>query len=1043
MKRGPIVCCVLAACMAQLAVSSDIPDEDSPGWLTTGLDDSQWDPQPDGEPLTLGATAEFCPPIVEALARVPAGNPTSHVFNVGLSLYLATNSNDLVRETARGLDCNWARCYLFVRDQIRFAPCRGLLRGPERTLLDREGSAGDQAFLLLALLRASGYAESTIRYVSKGGFRVPLAGTADGYDAASWAGVGTNGSVAGVWYATATNFGMTAIPLTGVIGSSLETSSLWLEHLWVQLTLDGHTYDLDPSFKPRRLTDRSESILTDMDYSRSNLLASAGGTTNALCVQGLSCTGLASELDRLTARLADSWKTRGPRALATEFMGDDTIVPQDLSSDTNTFHGVIGGNAVDYLASSDSFKNSLRYSLQISHVGFTNSLWLDELGSRRVWLSFTNAVQTYPRAVLHLDDAILAMEPAGASQAADSLKLTVTNPFAPNVLAKTYAIGRSLANVYTVAVGFGGCAGGGMRDRALADIEQALGAGVPSSDIGLRSRVLQFVGHQWLEQTALIGQFNGRIDRSNFGFFYNIGLAAQTTSPYVDMQNCYTHSTVNTRRLRAYSFFASALEHAVLDQVNGVDRPAVSTVRVILLANVINKAIYLANSSNWSTVKGALVHYPAATLTTLDQALTPTSGRKVLLPQDGTITLNQWSSYAYMDYGPSGGGFSTAMIIGGPLAGGNTSVPYVPPPASVSQSYPSISLPSASSRSYTMSDPIETRAGAFLAERTDLALAGPMALSLTRRYDSRRRASAGPFGKGSSYGFPFKVDKYADPDAYMGHGAPAACAASAVACAVVNDLLDAGENAKNLAVASLIAYWWTDRLVEGAAAIEVGGRALTFVRTPDGAYVPAPGVTATLVRSNDNSYVLSERLGPTWRFNTYGYFDYVEDASGNRICMSYGTQTNLLIASNTFGGKLTFAWSGGRVSTVSDSAGRSVSYAYAPSGCLTAVTDAAGSVWRMTYGSDGALLSETEPGSAFSLFNAYNAIGQVTNQISPDGHVSTFAYAHGVRTVQRDPIGATVVSVFDDDGRLTGRTAPDGGQSAICYDAQGYAVSNV
>ncbi|MDD5707073.1 MAG: hypothetical protein PHR35_14210, partial [Kiritimatiellae bacterium] len=45
--------------------------------------------------------------------------------------------------------------------------------------------------------------------------------------------------------------------------------------------------------------------------------------------------------------------------------------------------------------------------------------------------------------------------------------------------------------------------------------------------------------------------------------------------------------------------------------------------------------------------------------------------------------------------------------------------------------------------------------------------------------------------------------------------------------------------------------------------------------------------------------------------------------------------------------------------------------------------------------------------------------------------------------LQRDPIGATVVSVFDDDGRLTGRTAPDGGQSAICYDAQGYAVSNV
>ena len=1045
MKRFIVSLLTGAACVAHLAASDEPPAEDWPGWLSPAPAEWAVAEESGGGAQSLGVQAPASlPPLAEALDSVPSSIPAAQAFSLGLSTNVARGTDDLVMETARGLGCNWARCYLFVRNNIRFVPCRGIQRGPERTLLDGEGGDADQALLLAALLRASGHSGAKVCYVSRatGGFQIPLGGTASGYDAAAWTGASTNGTVTDVLWSTIT--GLSAAMIEGAYkpGTSLQDYELWVEHFWVRLTLDGQEYDLDPSFKPRRQRPRSGSILTDMGYSRTNILAVAGGTTNALYVQGLSSASVSAELRRLTANLAAVWKAVGPAARAEDFVGCDEVAPQDVAADAATCHGVIGGTAVDFLAQSDAEKNAKRFSLQIVHTGFTNTVWLDEIGSRRLWLSYTNAAQTYPKAVLHLDDTVLATEPSGSSQAADSLTLTVTHPFSPSSFPCTYTISRALANVYAIPVGFGGDSRGGMRSRSQAELERVYGSGVSATDAGLRSCVLQVVGQQWLAQTAMMNSLNNRFDGSNTRFFYNIGLAAQTDSPYVDLKNCMTYSTGVASRFSAYSLFASALEHASLDQVNGTNRPAVSTVRVVCLANAANKAIYFATTGNWSSVRSSLANYTTATLGALDTALN-TNKRKVLLPQSGQITLNSWSSYAYIDYGPWGSGYSTGMIIGGGLAGGFSSVSYVTPPSAVSQQYSAISLPSMSVPSYSMADPVDARSGAFLSGKADLSLGGPVPVSLARRYDSRLRNISGAFGKGWSHSYNVEVNEYADPDAFVGRGTPAACAVSAVACAVINDLLAAGENAKNMTVACLVTQWWTDQLVNGAASAQIGGSALAFTRSPDGTYVPAPGVTATLSRSNNTAFVLSERLGPTWRFNTQGNLDRVEDASGNFTRLYYNTQTNLVAVSNTFGGKLTFAWSGSRVSSVSDSAGRSASYSYSPSGCLTSVTDAAGFVWKSSYGTDGALVSETEPGGAVTIRNAYNALGQVTNQVSATGYVSTFAYADGLRTVQRDPVGGIAGSVFDAEGRIIERTGPDGGVSLFYYDAQGQAVTNV
>ena len=73
-----------------------------------------------------------------------------------LETHLPSDDGGRIRELARGLDWNWQKCYRFVRDHVRFEPYFGILKGAERTLLDKEGNDADQALLLLALLRESG-----------------------------------------------------------------------------------------------------------------------------------------------------------------------------------------------------------------------------------------------------------------------------------------------------------------------------------------------------------------------------------------------------------------------------------------------------------------------------------------------------------------------------------------------------------------------------------------------------------------------------------------------------------------------------------------------------------------------------------------------------------------------------------------------------------------------------------------------------------------------------------------------------------------------
>jgi RHS repeat-associated protein len=802
--------------------------------------------------------------------------------------------------------------------------------------------------------------------------------------------------------------------------------------------------ELDPSFKPRRITPTRAALLSDMGYDRTNFLACAGGvTTNEWFVQGLSADGVSNELNRLSSNLAAVWRGEG-RGAARSVIGADDIVPQDLVSDGECCHGLCHSGFYDVLSWTAEEISPYRARVTVTHGGLTNSVWLDEIGTRTLWLSYTNAPgYDYPKAVLMLDETVLATEPQGSATSCVTAALSVYHPSLHEfgTMSASYSLTRATTNVFVISVGFGAEHWGGMCAKAAEALARLRASGRGADDLHLRAGVLQSVGHHWLAQTALLSSLDSRLKGGSRHFFYNIGMSGQATSPFVDFKNSFTFSTADPSRFDGYPLFASALEHGVLDQVDGPSCPAVSTVRIFDLANAAVQPVYFATTTNWPVIKAALNDYSPSALNTFESEVA--AGRKLVLPQSGAVSLGNWSGMGYIDYGEVAPDvYSYGMYISGGLNGAQVTGPFKTPDSNVSISDIHVVSDNAAISNVQGADPVDMLSGAAVIGRSDLRPDGPATLAMNRSYDSRRCWDDGPLGRGWSHGFGSRAHVHAEPGAFLGQGPAAACAASVVACAVVNDVLSAGESAKNFTVACLVAKWWADRLAGGAATVSAGGQTLAFTRLSDGAYEPDPHVTASLI-CTDGRFELKERLGRTWVFATNGLLSSVIDRSGNALGLSYEGGTNLVSVTNSFGRRLDLSWSGGRITGADDSSGRTVLYAYGPDGCMTGVTDEAGFRWTYSYDADGRLLSESDPSGTPTVRNAYNALGQVTNQLSASGTDWRFAYAGGLASWEADPFLNRNCHGFSAEGRPLWRIERDGAVHAFAYNPCGHLVTNV
>lgn len=1046
MNMKPVLFAFIAATLSALPLRS-IADG---GWLSR-----EWNPESTNSIPRLSMPTDLCSPesnvkgaptrnVVKSeqagVKRMLLAATSSVSFSpAGLSGRLPAADDARIQELARGLDRNWERCFDFVRNHIFYTPYPGIMKGPERTLLDREGNDADQAFLLCALLRASGYDSATVLYMpldGTSGFIFPLdnINNLTPYNACDWLSCSSS-TLARKLLSNGLDFNW------------MGEDHIAIAHYWVRVEIDGETIHLDPSIKPQP-NSSAKNAKTASGYNRDAFLAAAGGIVGANSAKNLSESGIANYLKERVAALKAAWNA--PGASPASVLGSVTITPR--AANDPRFHGKwpLRSEPIDLLSAPEETVNALRTPVRLdssgnkfqrmgSRVTFDLYFYLDEVGSRTLWFAKDSSGELG----FFVDETEIAHSDYWLTEGRAKVGVNVDKE--GRSTQHPYTMLPEDGHVHVLCVNLGGDSNDGIRKVATKRISELRARGISDADNIMRAALLQLQGQQWMAQVERHSRLWSRVVGGERSHYYNIGIAGQTTGPFVDMANSFGRGYGGSGLVHSDMMFSSALEHSVIEQLNGKEKTSVSTAKILALANASGNPIYFANSNNVSTVVSALSGYSTSQKNRFTS--TAQNGEIYLLPKNATVTLNSWTGTGYIVYGENDDGSNhTGMIISGGMNGGHCSVYTSPDPKDYYENsrslddYDKYNIPQ-----NTHADPVAMPAGAFVDNATDLYIARAVPLAWTRSYDTRSVGTDGDLGRGWSHGFETSISETSDADAALGSSSLDAILPVVVASVAAEDMmsetdgLSAWEIARRWTAAALVANWWTEQLPQTCVAVKIGTRTLSFQKMPDGSYAAAPGVTATLSCDSNGIYSLHERHGNTYVFNSDRKLATITDPSGNITTLVYA-DGKLVRVENNFGATMTLVRNAaGRIVSVTDNSGKSVSYAYDSNACMNVVTDAAGEDWTYAYDSAShRMISKQNPNGEFLIRNTYNQYGQVTNQISSNGTTWRFGYAVNAEAWDNDPKGGRLAETFDSDGRITLRTRRDGAMTSTVYDGHGH-----
>ena len=138
------------------------------------------------------------------------------------------------------------------------------------------------------------------------------------------------------------------------------------------------------------------------------------------------------------------------------------------------------------------------------------------------------------------------------------------------------------------------------------------------------------------QQTGLLPEFHHRIGRmaqeAGHGYYVDIYMQQDQTLPSTGTGPADTQNQILV--FETSSYFWSALEHGVIEQMQNTNLVGASTVKMLQIANTNGQPVYLINSNNWSTIQGSLTNY--SSLMSTFASLT-SQGWVLLVPQNGAI----------------------------------------------------------------------------------------------------------------------------------------------------------------------------------------------------------------------------------------------------------------------------------------------------------------------------------------------------------------------------------------------------------------------
>lgn len=291
-------------------------------------------------------------------------------------------------------------------------------------------------------------------------------------------------------------------------------------------------------------------------------------------------------------------------------------------------------------------------------------------------------------------------------------------------------------------------------------------------------------------------------------------------------------------------------------------------------------------------------------------------------------------------------------------------------------------------------DPINTATGEFWESNQDLTISqnGPL-LGLVRSYATSKKNEQQGFGYGWTNNYHMSL-KYTD---------------------INGNIVPLG-NAHNISV------------------IQENGSEVLFTKLSTGSFVAPARVKAEISLKDDGTVVFTRKNKTRFVFSGDGKLVQTTDANHNAVNLTYDANNNLTKVSNDRSQFIEIHWSNSKISSISDHAGRTVSYAYDSNENLISVTNPSGVVRNYTYDSNHRVLTlQNELGGTTTNTYASSTDDHIATQTDPRGNFLTFEFSGDTTTI-RYPDGLAIQEHYNNQKQLSTRYEYKGNSnSSISY----------
>lgn len=920
----------------------------------------------------------------------------------------STDPEDTLDALACAFDGNLPDIIKFVSQKIDLEHTHGSRKGAAGTLLDRSGNAYDRASLLSEILNRSGYTTKLKRRA--------LGVTQQ--QAEAWLGFTTLAAAEAAIHRE----GGYAVILTG-------GDTLYVDTVLVEVYMGGQYLGDAFPYMEKEIIDSSVNLNNAMGYN-SNSLISTGSDGDG----SYNRTALRNLLDSYSQNLKTYIQQNELMDLG-QLIGDTVV--KDSTSFTTTVYSYNDNLCTS--TSCSSWPNEYRARFRIQFQGIDKWLYADEVYGKPVTIRFNSSNQ--PELVVA--EQVQMTGTASVLGSSYSLDYTIDEPH-EHTLPSVPSYDDKFGSIPLVAGGTYNIMNvwGKVNQHHVDYQRKVLQEYISGNDsASALTQNLFYNGINYAGQRFQIMGTFAKLNRQKhnasrmFGISGFKGYGSQVGATYFDipvMRSLYT--SLDSAEYSSAPFITGAnmscgLEYSILDQ--SLAGSGVSTTKAIDLVAEDDSSVLAIPPGEYGTgssyyllleamdhpLRGQLFLQPDLQDKWRILPLNKTNG---VLDAD-TLSNGDWQGYGYLSVDSAS--YQCALSSDGLLSSGGDSGEFLTEAGLLTEAGQRLIITDGDSGEAHTVDPIDAQSGNFIYSADDISVGSgsfPHSLGFTRYYNSGQRLTDTGVGNGWTHNFDIQAREQTNAYLTLGSGGSLSAIPVLVANEVISSLME-NLDGESIILSALVTAWLMDQLPDNSVSISLPEATQTFTKVSGVGYVPAEADQGSLTKTSGAfTYTTADNTDLT--FNTEGLLISWQNQQGITLSLSY-TGDKLQSVSNPFGRTLTFDYLGGdRIRSVSDGLGRSVSYDYDSSGDLAVYKDTLNNETEYDY-DHGRMTHIHYPQNPNNNFveNTYNALGQVFEQLNPEGHFYKYGYT-GFWTIETNPLNGKFRWDFDENKRLVKTT---------------------